>query len=69
VTLLILGHEVPLFQKFGEVALYIVVLFALVSAVDYFRKFWTKIDDRFKAQERERSILAQKRARRDVPTP
>jgi len=69
VTLLILGHEVPLFQQIGNFSLYIVVLFAIVSAVDYFRTFWTKIDDRFKAQERRRSILAQKQARRDVPTP
>jgi CDP-diacylglycerol--glycerol-3-phosphate 3-phosphatidyltransferase len=69
VTLLILSHEVPFFYVAGNVALWVVVLFALVSAVDYFRKFWTKIDDRFKAQERERSILAQKQARRDVPTP
>ena len=69
VTLLILGHEIPIFQTLGNVALYIVVLFAIVSAVDYFRTFWTGIDDRFKAQERERSVLAQKQSRRDVPTP
>ena len=69
ITLLILGHEVPVFHEAGRLALYIVVLFAVVSAVDYFRKFWTQIDDRFKAQERQRSILNQKQARRDVPTP
>jgi len=69
VTLLILGHEIPLFHEVGRLAVYVVVLFALVSAIDYFRKFWTQIDDRFKAQERQRSILNQKQARRDVPTP
>ena len=69
ITLLILGHEVPVFDAAGNVALWVVVLFAVVSAIDYFRRFWTKIDDRFKAQERERSILAQKQARRNVPTP
>jgi CDP-diacylglycerol--glycerol-3-phosphate 3-phosphatidyltransferase len=69
VTLLILGHEYPLFLGVGQVALWVVVLFAIVSAFDYFRKFWTQIDDRFKAQERQRSILNQKQARRDVPTP
>jgi CDP-diacylglycerol--glycerol-3-phosphate 3-phosphatidyltransferase len=69
ITLLILGHENPVFEALGNVALYVVVLFAVVSAIDYFWKFWTQIDDRFKAQERERSILAQKQARRDVPTP
>ena len=69
ISLLILGHEIPVFNDFGYIALYIVVLFAIVSAVDYFRKFWTQIDDRFKAQERQRLILNQKQARRDVPTP
>jgi CDP-diacylglycerol---glycerol-3-phosphate 3-phosphatidyltransferase len=69
IALLILGHEIPFFQSVGRLALYAVVLFAIVSAVDYFRRFWNRIDDRFKAQERQRSILNQKRARRDVPTP
>ena len=69
VTLLILGHEYPPFLEVGRLALWVVVLFAIVSAFDYFRKFWTQIDDRFKAQERQRSILNQKQARRDVPTP
>jgi len=69
ITLLILGHDFPVFHEVGQLALYVVVLFAIVSAVDYFRKFWTQIDDRFKAQERQRSILNQKQARRDVPTP
>ncbi len=50
------------------IALYFVVLFALLSAVDYFRTFWTKIDVRFKARERRRLILLQKRQRRQVPT-
>ena len=69
ITLLILGHEIPLFHAVGRLALYAVVLFAIVSAIDYFRKFWSRIDDRFKAQQRRQSVLAQKRPRRDVPTP
>jgi CDP-diacylglycerol--glycerol-3-phosphate 3-phosphatidyltransferase len=69
ITLLILGHEIPLFATVGQLALYAVVLFAAVSAVDYFRTFWSRIDDRFKAQERQRTILNEKRARRDVPAP
>ena len=70
ITLLILGHqEIPVLYPLGQYALYAVVLFAIVSAVDYFRTFWNQIDGRFKAQERQRTILDQKRARRDVPTP
>src|SRR5262245_26714907 len=68
ITLLMLGKEYPVFQGVGRIALYVVVLFALWSAVDYFRTFWTKIDDRFKAQQRRRLTLVKKRARRHVPT-
>lgn len=70
ITLLILGHqEIPVLYPLGQYALYAVVLFAIVSAIDYFRTFWNQIDGRFKAQERQRTVLNQKRARRDVPTP
>jgi CDP-diacylglycerol--glycerol-3-phosphate 3-phosphatidyltransferase len=70
ISLLILGHqEFPPLFRVGQFALYAVVLFSVVSAVDYFRTFWNQIDGRFKAQERQRTILNQKRARRDVPTP
>jgi CDP-diacylglycerol--glycerol-3-phosphate 3-phosphatidyltransferase len=72
ITFLILGmpggSPNPTFQKLGNFMLIVVVVFAVVSAVDYFRKFWTKIDDRFKAKERRRLILLQKRQRRHVPT-
>jgi CDP-diacylglycerol---glycerol-3-phosphate 3-phosphatidyltransferase len=49
------------------VALWLVVIFALVSAVDYFRKFWKKVDDRVKARQRRRLIILKKR-RRNVST-
>ena len=74
ITLLILGMPMPdstnypIFHTLGGIALYFVVLFALASAIDYFRTFWTKIDDRFKARERRRRILLQKRQRRQIPT-
>jgi CDP-diacylglycerol--glycerol-3-phosphate 3-phosphatidyltransferase len=72
ITLLILGmpggSPYPIFHSLGRIALYFVVLFALWSAVNYFRTFWTKIDDRFKARERRRLILLQKRQRRHIPT-
>jgi len=58
----------PIFQKLGNFMLYVVVVFAVVSAVDYFRRFWTKIDDRFKAKQRRRLILLEKRQRRHVST-
>ena len=74
ITLLILGMPMPggiphpIVHTLSNISLYFVVLFALASAVDYFRTFWTKIDDRFKARERRRLILLEKRQRRHVST-
>ena len=70
ITFLILGNKYPVFEHLGGIALYVVVLFAVWSAFDYFRTFWTMIDDRFKARERRRlSVLKKRQQRRDVPTP
>jgi hypothetical protein len=74
ITLLILGMKMPggiphpIIHTLGRVSLGLVVLFALLSAAEYFRKFWTKIDDRFKARERRRLSLLEKRQRRHVAT-
>jgi CDP-diacylglycerol--glycerol-3-phosphate 3-phosphatidyltransferase len=69
ITMLILGSKYPDFVTVGRIALWFVVLFAIASAVDYFRTFWTKIDDRFKAKERRRlTLLKKKELRRHVPT-
>lgn len=69
ISLLILANDFAPLHTVGTIALYVVVLFALISAIDYFRTFWTQVDDRFKAQQKRRLILVKKRARRDVPTP
>jgi CDP-diacylglycerol---glycerol-3-phosphate 3-phosphatidyltransferase len=72
ITLLILGMPgnsgYPIFHSLGRIALYFVVLFALLSAIGYFRTFWGRIDNRFKARERRRLILLQKRQSRHVRT-
>ena len=39
ISLLILGHELGEFRLFGTVGLWIVMIFALISAIDYFGKF------------------------------
>lgn len=68
ITLLILSSQNELFWTAGHIALWVVVLFAILSAIDYFRKFWGNIDDRFKERERRRMILLKKRQRRHAPT-
>jgi CDP-diacylglycerol--glycerol-3-phosphate 3-phosphatidyltransferase len=68
VTLLILGSSYPALSAAGSVSLYFVVLFAIWSAIDYFKTFWTQIDSRFKERERRRLILLKKRQRTHVPS-
>jgi CDP-diacylglycerol---glycerol-3-phosphate 3-phosphatidyltransferase len=67
ITIIILRNQFTWLAPFSVVALWLVVIFALVSAIDYFRKFWKKVDDRVKARQRRRLTLLKKR-RRNVPT-
>jgi CDP-diacylglycerol---glycerol-3-phosphate 3-phosphatidyltransferase len=67
ITLIILRNQLSWLSSLSIVALWLVVIFALVSAIDYFRKFWKKVDDRVKARQRRRLIIL-KRRRRHVPT-
>jgi CDP-diacylglycerol---glycerol-3-phosphate 3-phosphatidyltransferase len=67
ITAIILRNVFSWLTAFSKVALWLVVIFALVSAVDYFRKFWKHVDDRVKARQRRKLIVLKKR-QRDVPT-
>lgn len=67
VSLLLVGAHWPLVLRLGRVAVWLVVLFAVASAVDYFRKFWRRVDIRLKIRRRrERLLLLRKRRKQDV---
>lgn len=67
ITLIIIGSKHKNFELLGRVALYLVGFFAVVSAVQYFRRFWGKVDSSIKErQRRRRSILLRRKMRRDV---
>ncbi len=63
VSLLLGAHVSPLLATAGLVAVWLVVIFALVSAVDYFVKFWRRIDIRYKTRLRRERLLMQRRER------
>jgi CDP-diacylglycerol--glycerol-3-phosphate 3-phosphatidyltransferase len=63
ITLVIAGIRWPALSQFGLMAMWAVVLFALVSAADYFRKFWGKVDSHVKSRRR-RELLALQRQQR-----
>jgi CDP-diacylglycerol--glycerol-3-phosphate 3-phosphatidyltransferase len=47
------------------VLMWTVVLFALLSAVSYFRKFWRKIDERVKLRRRNELLTLERRRQRE----
>lgn len=48
VVLILLGVRYARFQPLGTVALWLVVVFAILSAVGYFRRFWRQVDQSIK---------------------
>jgi CDP-diacylglycerol---glycerol-3-phosphate 3-phosphatidyltransferase len=63
IALVIAGIRWPALDQFAGIAMWAVVLFGVVSAADYFRKFWRKLDDQVK-RGRRRELLALQREER-----
>jgi CDP-diacylglycerol--glycerol-3-phosphate 3-phosphatidyltransferase len=60
IALVIAGIRWPELNGLAMIGMWAVVLFGIVSAADYFRKFWRKVDDRVK-RRRRRELLALER--------
>lgn len=67
VTLIILSNLVFWLKPLSLAALWLTVIFALASAVDYFRKFRKAVGIRDQASRNEKPVLL-KKSRGDVPT-
>jgi CDP-diacylglycerol---glycerol-3-phosphate 3-phosphatidyltransferase len=64
ISAMFLSLHHPLWHPFAMGLMWIVVLFSILSAVSYFRKFWRKIDERVKQRRRRELLhLERKRAR------
>lgn len=65
---LLLGARVEPLRAAAQLALWLVVFFAVVSAVGYFIKFWQKVDVRVKQRQSRLLLLRRRRqrAKRDV---
>lgn len=64
VGLVMLAVRWPVLRTPAMAAMWIVVIFALASAVDYFRKFWKKVDTSIKLRRRNELILLERQKRR-----
>ena len=67
VTLIILSNLFSWLEPLSLAALWLTVIFALASAVDYFRKFWKAVGIRSQANRSEKPGLL-KKSQSDVPT-
>jgi CDP-diacylglycerol--glycerol-3-phosphate 3-phosphatidyltransferase len=56
ITLVIAGIRWPELEQFGSAAMWLVVGFTLLSAADYFRKFWHTVDAEVKLRRRKELI-------------
>jgi hypothetical protein len=65
VAVLIAGARHPSLKRFALFLLWLVVISALVSAGQYFLKFWSQLDDRIK-QRRKLSLTETRKNSQDV---
>jgi CDP-diacylglycerol--glycerol-3-phosphate 3-phosphatidyltransferase len=64
IALVIAGIRWPGLNEISMIAMWTVVLFALVSAADYFHKFWRKVDTHVKMRRRRELLALQRQQRR-----
>jgi CDP-diacylglycerol--glycerol-3-phosphate 3-phosphatidyltransferase len=60
VTLVILSLRWTLLRPYALAGMWLVVVFTLLSAFAYFRKFWRKIDDQVKRRRRRELLVRRK---------
>jgi CDP-diacylglycerol---glycerol-3-phosphate 3-phosphatidyltransferase len=65
VAVLIVGGRYLWLKPLARILLWLVVISALVSAAQYFRRFWSRVDDRIK-QRRKLSMLESRKKSQDA---
>jgi CDP-diacylglycerol---glycerol-3-phosphate 3-phosphatidyltransferase len=64
ITLVMLSIRWPGLRTFALAAMWAVVAMGLASAIDYFRKFWRKVDTSIKLRRRHELIVLERQKRR-----
>jgi CDP-diacylglycerol---glycerol-3-phosphate 3-phosphatidyltransferase len=64
-----LTRRYPVLFRLGYGLLWLVVIFAVLSAVQYFLKFWSQVDDRVKQRRMRLRILERRKKSQDVASP
>jgi CDP-diacylglycerol--glycerol-3-phosphate 3-phosphatidyltransferase len=53
-------------EEIGQLAMWVVVIFGIVSAADYFRKFWRTVDDQVKRRRRREFLVMERQKKRSA---
>ena len=64
ISVMLLAVRHPALLTPGIAAMWIVIVFAMVSAVSYFRKFWRKVDERVKNRRRRELLMMERKRQR-----
>lgn len=64
ISLVMLSIHYPAFERWGVWALWAVVLMAMISAVDYFLKFWRRVDGSIKVRRRQELLQLERQKRK-----
>ena len=67
VAIVILGARHPSMKPLASILLWLVVISALVSAAQYFLRFWSHVDDSIKRRRKLRMLEASKKSQDAVP--
>jgi CDP-diacylglycerol---glycerol-3-phosphate 3-phosphatidyltransferase len=67
VAIVIVGARHPSFKPLALILLWLVVISALVSAAQYFLRFWSHVDDSIKQRRKLRMLEAHKKSQDAVP--
>jgi hypothetical protein len=63
ISFLLLSIRPPILATAAHWMMWGVVVFTFASAVDYFRKFWRKVDERIKKRRRRELLRMERRQR------
>jgi CDP-diacylglycerol--glycerol-3-phosphate 3-phosphatidyltransferase len=64
ISLVIGGIRWPELNPYATIGLWAVMLFGIVSAADYFRKFWRRVDDHVKTRRRRELLRLDRQKKR-----
>lgn len=66
ISLVIAGIRWPQLNSFASIGMWAVMIFGIVSAADYFRKFWRKVDDQVKRRRRRELLRLERQKQKEA---